>query len=154
MKLLVVTEGGEVADPPAVVEHIHEAARQVSALHEHGSRAQAPDRTRRPLGLVQPRDADPREPLRLMPVRRDEVRAREEPVHERVPEVVPFQGGSDGRDHDRIHDEREARLREFLRDGADDLRGIQHPGLRCPDLEVPEDGPELAADLDRRDRED
>ena len=94
---------------------------------------------------------------RLVHVRRHDRRERDQALDEDGDGVVLEQLRSRARDHDRIDDERHGVRVEKVRDGLDQARGEEHPGLRRVDADVVEDGVELRRDelrrqlVDRRD---
>jgi len=116
------------------------------ALDEHGLRPEAVEALRRRPHLLHGVHREAREFARLEEVRRHQRRPGEQPGPERVPEVLRLQRGADGGDHHRVDDEGEVLGIETLRDGPDDLAGVEHPRLRRAHVEVLEDRVELAAD--------
>src|SRR2546426_4194857 len=154
VEVVRVAEAAVLRELPLAIQEVHELALEVAALHEDRVGPELRDRLRSDPRVGEGPDALAGETARLVAVRSDEGRAGEESMDEGGDEVPALQGGSDGRDHDRIDDKGELGPCEFVRDGPDDVPGVQHPCLRSADVEVPEDRAELGPDLRGRDRED
>src|SRR5437867_10336297 len=140
--------------PAAVIEDVDQRPFRVTPFDEDRLGPEAEDGACGGLHRFDIRDPRAGQPLRFEPVRGHERGEAEQMVHEGVPEVVLLEARPDRRHHDRVHDEGECGAPKLPRDGPNDFRGEEHPGLRRPDIEVPEDGAELLPDFRDRDRED
>ena len=120
---------------------------EMSALDEHRPGARLDQQAPRGLRLGQRAHLSPRERLRLVHVRRDERRQREEELAERRDRVGTEKGEARLRDHHGIEDVVPwPMVPQRLGDRLDHRGGGQHPRLDRADLEVAEDGVHLGPD--------
>ena len=136
------------------VQEVDELSLEVPALHEDRRGAELRDRLRGDAGVREGAHPLPGQTARLEPVRCDDGGPGEEVAGEGCGEVRSLKRRAHGGDHHGVHNEGELRPREFVRHRPHDVRGVQHPGLRGPDVEVLQDRSELGPDLVRGDRED
>src|SRR3989304_2247835 len=129
----------------------HSIGTTLVAREAAGAAASAHRRRRRG-GSCQGPNAGAGDPLRLVPVRRDEVRVGQQVADQCIREVAALESGTDRRNHYGVNNKGELSVLEFLGNGTHDVGRVQHSGLRATDVKVRQHRAELRADLVNRER--
>ena len=134
------------------VEEDVDASVAVAAGDDDAAGPEGVERAGERLGVVGRLVAAPGQHARLRQVGRDDGRQRQQLVDDRLARLVVEQHGARLGDHHRVDHDRRVPLDELERvaDGADRLRGPQHPDLDGVDADVVRHGPDLRDDHLRR----